>query len=104
MSRTFDGRHSQIREDRGLVLDFINAVFPRSIREEELIGVMLTLDEPVAKEYVQRDLGYLAARGLIVSEVADHRVRRREKVRRWKLTADGVTFVERDKPWDELEC
>ena len=98
----FNPRHTLIREDRALLLDFINAVYPVSIAERQLIDVMFDLSEPLSDEYVRRDLGYLEARGLIESEIVEHPVKK-QKAKRWKLTAAGVTFIERDKPWNELE-
>jgi hypothetical protein len=103
MSDRFDARRSQIREARGLVLDFLNATYPASLDEGQIIQVMLDLPEPVVEEYVRRDLGYLKARGLIQDEWAEHPVRK-TRVHRWLLTARGVTFLERSKPWDELEA
>lgn len=100
--RKFHARQSQIRDDRALLLDFVNAVYPASIAERELVDVMMDLPDPVSPEYVRRDIGYLADRGLIEREMPPHPVTG-ERAARWKLTAAGVTFIERDKPWPELE-
>jgi hypothetical protein len=64
---------------------------------------MLSLDEPVSNDYIVRDLGYLRDRGLIESEIREHPVRK-VKVKRWRLTARGVTFIEHGKPWAEVEA
>jgi hypothetical protein len=102
VSERFNGRQSLIRESRALLLDFINQVYPASLAEDQLLEVMAELPEPVAPAYLARDLGYLEARGLVAHEWAPNPATG-ERAKRWKLTADGVTFMERGKPWDELE-
>jgi hypothetical protein len=99
---TFNARHTLIRETRGLLLDFVNSVYPASMADDLIFSVMADLPQPMAEDLVRRDLGYLQARALIEESWAPHPVTR-TKVHRWTLTADGVTFVERGKPWDELE-
>ncbi len=61
----FDPTVNQIRECRALLLDYVNSVFPSSMPEDDLVNVLFGLPDSVPEEYVKRDLGYLAARGLI---------------------------------------
>lgn len=102
MSPSFHAQAQQIRECRSLVLDYVNSVYPETIAEDLVAQVMGELPEPLAPEFVRRDLGYLRDRGLIEPELRENPVTRR-KERRWRLTAAGVTFIERGKPWSDLE-
>jgi len=102
VSQRFNARRSLIRESRSLILDYLNAVYPADMEESVLVEVMLSIPEPVTDEYVRRDLGYLKDRGLVADAWPEHPVRR-TKLHRWRLTADGLSFIEADKPWDELE-
>lgn len=98
----FDPHVYRVRECRSLVLDFLNAVYPAGLAEEDLIGILLDLPEPIAEDLARRDLGYLQARKLVERHIEPSSAERR-KITRWMLTADGVTFVERGKPWSDLE-
>jgi len=100
---TFHARHSLIRESRALLLDFLNAAYPKWLPEDELVDVMLDLPDPQTADYTLRDLAYLQQRGLVERSVERHPVRPHEREKRWRLAAEGKTFVERDKPWDDLE-
>jgi len=98
----FNARRHHIREDRSLLLDYLNSTYPAGLIEQDLLDVMLDLPDPVEGDLVKRDLGYLDARGLIEKRILPHPTRK-AKVVRWYLTADGVSFIERDKPWSSLE-
>jgi len=94
---------TQIRECRSLILDYVNSVYPSSLLEDDLVEVLFNLPDSIDPAYAKRDLGYLQARGLIELDVTEHPVRK-TKQRRWRLTARGVTFIERQKPWSEIEA
>jgi hypothetical protein len=102
----YDVSAQLIRENRALVLDLINAYYPRSVAQDVLIAACLDLPDPVPAAYVERDLAYLAGRDFIDGEdfPATDRRAPAHKVRRWKMTARGVTFCERGKPWDHVEA
>lgn len=93
----------QIREDRSLLLDYINSVYPESMAEDDLLDVMVSLPNSSPPDHTRRDLAYLEARGLI-EPALQQRPGHRTPVKRWKLTAKGLTFVEHNKPWAELEA
>jgi hypothetical protein len=99
----FNPTQAMIREVRSLLLDFINSVYPRAMGQELLKEVMLDLPEPVAPDLVDRDLVYLHQRGLIEPAIIPHPVNKTKAVH-WKLAARGVTFIERGKPWAEIEA
>lgn len=99
---TYHNEAEQIRESRALLLDFLNAPYPAGLREDKLLEVMLSLADPQPENDTRRDLGYLEARGLIAKRREKHPVTGKPMIL-WALSAAGVTFVERDKPWGELE-
>ena len=100
---TFDPRLDDIHEDRNLILDFLNSAYPNGMLEERLVGVMNDLDEkPSEPEITVRDLGYLEARRLVEKNESRHPVTGRRQTR-WRLTAKGLAFVERGRPWESVE-
>ena len=100
----FNASLEAIRSVRSIILTMVNSAYPRGLYEDVISEAMLELPEPVAPDYVSRDLGYLADHGLIAGEFAhDPRKAQRVKARIWKLTARGVTFLERGMPWVEIE-
>jgi hypothetical protein len=113
MAEPWNPKLHRLRECRGLLLDFLNGPYPGSMAERDLLDVCMDLPEPIDEDYVRRDLGYLEARGLVRRVVqASPAPRpgcageppRYPKAVRWSLTADGVTFIERGKPWADLEA
>lgn len=114
MSELFDGTDvREIRLCRGFLLDALNSVYGKTfapyLDEREIIDVCLELTNPISEDYVRRDLAYLRDRGLVECETAqaDSKTpseRQLPRVRRWRLTAKGVTFCERGKPWMEIEA
>jgi len=96
------GEIRQLREDRGLLLDLLNSVYPNSLAEAELIECLIELPRPIDSVHAQRDLGVLRGRHLIERLDDPHPITKQRQIR-WRLTADGVTFVERNKPWGRIE-
>lgn len=92
----------QIHEDRALILDYLNNVYPLSLPERELLDALLDLPRPIDTHKARRDVAYLQDRGLLSREKVAHPVTKKPE-QRVKLTADGVTFCERGKPWGEIE-
>jgi hypothetical protein len=102
MEDVFSPRRKKIRDMRSLLLDFINAVYPCAMSETDLVETMYALPDQVCEEFTQRDLQYMKDRGLIEEVWWVHPVSK-ARVKQWKMTASGVTFMEREKPWAELE-
>ncbi|MBN1943713.1 MAG: hypothetical protein JW849_10515 [Phycisphaerae bacterium] len=100
---SFNPRMHAIHEARGIILDFLNAVYPNGLSEEQIIDAMLDLDDPQEPSVTKRDLAYLKARELVNRDVQDHLFKQKTKVVRYTLTAKGEHFVQLDKPWDRLE-
>jgi hypothetical protein len=94
-----------IREMREIVLDLLDAAYPITVREGELVRGLAdaTMPRPQAEHQTLRDLEYLAGLGLIergvVPDPADE-----SPVVRWTLSAKGKLFCERGKPWDRVEA
>ena len=93
---------SIIREDREMVLDYLNIVYPQSMLERELLDGLLDLDRPIDSHKARRDLAYLQGRGLLRRFKKEHPLTKRPQ-QRVELTPNGLTFCERDKPWDDIE-
>ncbi|HUX17302.1 MAG TPA: hypothetical protein VMW52_12575 [Phycisphaerae bacterium] len=92
----------QTREDRGLVLDMLNSVYPASLPERAILDSMLDLPRPVHGHNVRRDLGYLEDSQLIARTFDTNPFTKAKEVR-WSLTSRGVSFVEAGKPWERIE-
>jgi len=92
----------QVREDRGMILDMLNQVYPAGLIERDLLDSVLDLPRPVEGHNARRDLGYLGQLGLIESLREVHPITHRPCVR-YRLTAKGVQFVECGKDWAAVE-
>jgi hypothetical protein len=92
----------RIREDRVVLLGWINAAYPSGQSHDDLVAVMYDLPDPSPEEHTERDLAYLEARGLIES-YREPRGPYRRQSKMWRLTAKGLTFIEHGSPWAELE-
>lgn len=95
-------RRYRIRQDREMLLEFVNAAYPTPIDEDDILRAMMEVPEPVDEHNTRRDLALLADFGLIQRATDKHPVTGRP-MRRWTLTARGVTFYEQGMPWEQLE-
>jgi hypothetical protein len=99
----------EIRFSRGVLLDSVNASYPAWLEEGIIVRGLCSQDSALLPIHVQRDLAYLLSRGLIEKleqpnpSGGPDAAGRRPMVTRWRLTADGITFVERGKPWVAME-
>lgn len=91
-----------IYEDRELLLDYLNSVYPLGLTERDILDTMLDLPRPVEGHKVRRDLAILADLGLTQREKRKHPITKKPSLY-WKLTAKGVRFCEANKPWESFE-
>jgi len=106
---SLDPERDMIRLCRRLILEYLNVPFPGCLPEMTICEAMVQLSSPIPPRFVQRDLGYLAGRGLLKREDREDDSPQlvkgipRLKVAWWSLTSAGVLFVERGFPWSEIE-
>ena len=93
----------QTREDRALVLDMLNSVYPGGLIERDLLDELLDLPRPIEGHNARRDFGYLKQLGLIESLREEHAVTRKPIIR-WRLTGLGVQFIESGTDWGKIEA
>lgn len=98
-----DPRMYVIHEARGIILDFINSVYPLAMNADAIFGGMLKANEFQDRQTTQRDLAYLEGRGLIVKSDDPHPYKRDARITRYTLTPKGEHFVQLGKPWDRIE-
>lgn len=98
-----DPRMHAIHVSRGILLDFINGVYPNGLDREIIYRAMLESDDRMDQSTVDRDLAYLEGRGLIDKSRDPHHAKRDRFIVHYTLTAKGEHFVQLGKPWDRLE-
>lgn len=90
----------RIAEDRRIILDWLNAVYPRSLAEETILEAASQMTEPLGPDMLNRDLAFLAGLGLTVRSREPHPFKVHVQETRWALTSDGILFIERGYDFD----
>jgi DNA-binding PadR family transcriptional regulator len=76
---------------RGLILDFLNRIYPRDI---EKLGVIEAFYKEFKPKDIEKALEYLKDKGYVEEREMEHPVRRFEMIRLYKITPRGIDLIE----------